>query len=124
LFRVIVDNEGLLQEVLRYIGPNQYSLIAGINTTFHHQYRHIFPNQTSTAINVSTMALAEYFWRAHLLLSEEGARKQVEYQLSANAAKHGNIEVLQYLQSVQCAWDKRTCAYAARNGHLHVIQWA
>jgi hypothetical protein len=27
-------------------------------------------------------------------------------------------------QAEPCPWDEETCAYAAENGHLHVLQWA
>ena len=66
----------------------------------------------------------------------------------AIAAKEGNLEILQWLRAQtsqttfqttfqtsylfcknyfrpkQCDWDEFTCAYAARNGNLKILQWA
>jgi hypothetical protein len=32
--------------------------------------------------------------------------------------------MLQWAREHHCPWEKRTRAYAARNGHLDVLQWA
>ena len=42
----------------------------------------------------------------------------------ASAAKHGALQVLQFLHANRCPWDARTCAWAAMNNHLEVIQFA
>jgi hypothetical protein len=40
------------------------------------------------------------------------------------AAKGGHLEVLQWARASGCPWDANTCAWAARGGHLDVLQWA
>jgi len=32
--------------------------------------------------------------------------------------------VLQWARASGCPWDANTCAWAARGGHLDVLQWA
>ena len=39
------------------------------------------------------------------------------------AAKHGNLDFLQWLRQNGCLWDSCTCAYAAKGGHLDILQW-
>ena len=34
------------------------------------------------------------------------------------------MEVLKWLRSEGCPWDKNTCSYAAEGGHLDVLEWA
>ena len=40
----------------------------------------------------------------------------------AYAAKNVLLEVLQWAQAHGCPRDEDTCAYAAKNGHLEVLQ--
>jgi hypothetical protein len=40
------------------------------------------------------------------------------------AARRGHLEVLQWARENGCHWDKWTCAYAAKCGHLEILQWA
>jgi len=40
------------------------------------------------------------------------------------AAKNGHLAVLQWARANGCPWDEDTCAYAAMNGHLAVLEWA
>jgi hypothetical protein len=42
----------------------------------------------------------------------------------AITAKHGHLELLQWLKAQRCPWNRQTCVFAAENGHLEVLQWA
>ena len=42
----------------------------------------------------------------------------------AYAAQNGHLEVLQWARQNGCEWTSLTCTYAAENGHLEVLQWA
>lgn len=44
--------------------------------------------------------------------------------LCTYAAKYGHLEVLQWARENGCGWNVYTCSHAAKNGHLKVIQWA
>ena len=44
--------------------------------------------------------------------------------ICSSAAEHGNLQALQYLRSLGCAWDTSLLDSAAEHGHLHIIQWA
>ena len=38
-------------------------------------------------------------------------------------ARNGNVELLKVLRGKGCAWDWRTCSYAAKNGHLECLKY-
>ena len=40
------------------------------------------------------------------------------------AARGGHLDVLQWARANECPWDEDTCSSAARGGHLKVLQWA
>ena len=40
------------------------------------------------------------------------------------AAKGGHLDVLQYARANGCLWDMWTCTLAAKGGHLDILQWA
>jgi uncharacterized protein YabN with tetrapyrrole methylase and pyrophosphatase domain len=39
------------------------------------------------------------------------------------AAKGGHLEVLQWAHENGCPWDKDTCLHAVKNGHLDILQY-
>ena len=41
-----------------------------------------------------------------------------------DAARSGNLEILQWLRSKGCAWDRWTCLNAVSKGHVEVLRWA
>ena len=42
----------------------------------------------------------------------------------ANAAEDGQLAVLQWARANGCPWNEDTCAFAARGGQLVVLEWA
>ena len=42
----------------------------------------------------------------------------------AHAAADGKLDLLQYAFGHGCPWDETTCAKSAEYGHLHILQWA
>ena len=42
----------------------------------------------------------------------------------AQAAKHGQLGILQWARANDAPWDENTCAWASAHGHLKVLQWA
>jgi len=40
------------------------------------------------------------------------------------AAQGGHLEVLQWARAKSCPWDEDTCNWAAKGGHLEILQWA
>lgn len=42
-----------------------------------------------------------------------------------DAAKNGHLHILQWLrnQDPPCFWESKTCSYTAKNGLLHVLKW-
>jgi len=42
----------------------------------------------------------------------------------ANAAYNGHLEVLQWARKSGCDWDSWTCTRATQNEHLEVLKWA
>ncbi len=111
------DNLDVLKHVLTFVGENQYRFIAGVNRCFQCAYSDVFPENKCSYLNASTEKLARFCW------SEMHPRYHFfEVALCRSAAAHGNIQSLQFLRSVHCRWDAGTCAYAARYGHLKVLQ--
>ena len=45
-------------------------------------------------------------------------------KLCTFAARAGHLELLQWARLNGCPWDVWTCVNAARNGHLDMLQWA
>jgi hypothetical protein len=88
-------------QILAFIGPHQYRWVAGINLSLRAAYEAVFPEKT-TYFNVSTKA------HAQLCHHDNRWRCKEQRQLCAIAARQGNLEVLQYLHSVGCAWDAFT----------------
>ncbi len=51
-------------------------------------------------------------------------RRSLEFMDRCLCSRGGHLEMLQWLRSQGCPWDKRTCAHAAAGGgHLEVLQW-
>ena len=42
----------------------------------------------------------------------------------AYAAKHGNLELLQWVRANGAPWGEYTCWYAAFKGHVEILKWA
>ena len=40
------------------------------------------------------------------------------------AARGGHLEVLQWAREHHCPWNESTCQHAAAGGHLEVLRWA
>ena len=54
------------------------------------------------------------------------AGAQWDRETCAGAALEGHLEILQWAraQNPPCPWDELTCAWAAEGGHLGALQWA
>ena len=54
-----------------------------------------------------------------------GPRVPLEKKLTcAKAAANGHLAIVQWARAEGCFWDEETCEEAASNGHLAVLQWA
>ena len=58
-------------------------------------------------------------------LDDQGQPSRLDEETCAAAAADGRLDVLQILRAQQppCAWDSRSCTAAAFHGHLAVLQW-
>ena len=115
-----LENDDILRLVLSYVGPKQYRFVAIINKQFKKVYKEIFPKNTRTRLNASTVGHAEICWNE----INPRNRNHQESKLCIYAAKHGNLPALQYLHSMNCSWNRATCYCAAMNGHLDILQYA
>ena len=114
-----LENVDLLRLVVSLIGRKHYRFIAVISKSFHAAYLQEFPkNTTTTSLNASTAGYARICWED---LKYPSKRQQCK--LSYSAARFGSVSAMQYLCSVRCNWDEDTCANAAKNGHLNVLQY-
>jgi hypothetical protein len=48
----------------------------------------------------------------------------LSHELSASAARHGQLQCLKLLFEMGCPWDGRTCEAAAGGGHVHCLVYA
>ena len=113
-------DDSVLSNIVGYVGDGHYRFVAGINRRFRDTYSHVFPENTNTQINTSTIKHATICWEEwnHTFFSKECA-------VCCSAARDGDIAMLQSLRSppFNCLWDAGICPVAAVYGHLHVIQW-
>ena len=105
----------ILSEIISYIGPYHYYFVAMINRRFRERYIEVFPKNTKTSVNASTVGYADVCYQT---------KCYDESKICDSAAKYGSLPALQYLRSINCNWSKYTCSNAAENGHLHILQWA
>jgi hypothetical protein len=105
-----------MNQILLFVGDNQYRFVGAVNQYFQKSYIALFPKK-STHYNVSTLA--------HAKLCFDDITHDIWQQiiLCKQAARDGNLPVLQHLHSFHCEWGSQTCASAALNGHLDVLRW-
>ena len=100
-----LDNPDLLKNILSFVGENQYRFVAVINRRFHEAYLETFPRNFVTYFTASTEKHARIAWdelHPHRIKSKKG--------LCRSAAMYGCLPALQFLRSVDCPWDERTCS--------------
>jgi hypothetical protein len=110
-----IPSELFIQYILPFVGRRQFRFVAAVNHNFHTAYTTVFPEKV-TCFNTSSVE------HAKICSNEIMGNYLLEQNLCCTAAKDGNLNVLKYLRSIQCSWDNWTCASAARNGHLDVVQ--
>ena len=78
----------------------------------------------SIVLHINTNIPAELLRTVPLTMWALENGMQMTVHSTRVAAQIGNLNVLQWLRMMECAWDKTTCEGAAENGHLDVLQWA
>ena len=48
----------------------------------------------------------------------------MDERVMREAARSGNLELVQWLRAEGCAWDWKTCYRAVGHGHVEVLRWA
>jgi hypothetical protein len=105
----------ILEQIVSFVGKNQYRFVAAINKDFQATYLHLFPDNKQTYVNASTIEHAEISFEYHCRREED--------LMCASAARHGSLSTLKYLQSYGYKWDLRTIYKALKHGHLHILQY-
>ena len=113
----------VLHLIVEYVGPYQYIFVARINRGFHEAHSKVFSDDSTTHINASTIALAKICFD-ELVDTRYYYVVKSQHLLCSSAAKYGNLPALQYLRSVGCEWNWRTCINAALYGHFDILKWA
>jgi hypothetical protein len=144
-----VTIEIFTQNILPFVGKNQYRFVGGVNRHFRISYLTFFSPSTSFE-NVTTVGQA-YLCSADLSLKrnaqkaafcevmvKNGRQSIVKYLFSlecrsnntltdhpftATAAEAGHFELLRWLVRQKCAVDAATFAGAAVHGDLVIFQW-
>jgi hypothetical protein len=142
----------LLSKIISYVGQNQYRFVATLDRRFHKHYAQLFPNDTSTYLNASTLEVAKFCveeLRHDSLFGTKFCSLELAYKrfpweifyrlfwICQSAAKLGNLPALDFvLSEFLCKFpDKcckkelykefeRICSNAARNGHRHILLYA
>jgi hypothetical protein len=110
--------ELLTDYVMPYVGGNEFRFIAGVNRSFYQAYTTTFPDRRRTIVNVSTVSHAK-------ITGPELSEDIRQETLCAMAARHGQLDVLQYLrEELSCPWDAETCAKAAKYQRWTLLKWA
>ena len=152
----------LLQLIFQYVGGMQYGFVACTSYRFSAQYLDTF-NDTITSYenavhSVSCAAIClqsddpHCYSRANILFRTAALEGKLEiliwgedcgYELKkllgyrvetvnhalknqniiAYAARNGHLNVVQYMRKLGIGWDERTCRFAAMNGHLELLKW-
>ena len=115
-----MDNVDVLRMVVSFIGYKHYRFIAVISQSFHAAYVQEFPNDTETRLDASTEEYAKICWKE----LKHPISFRLQCRLSSSASAFGSLPAMQYLRSIGCQWNDKTCTYAAMNGHLNVLQYA
>jgi hypothetical protein len=121
-----LDNLDVLQQVLSFVGQDQYLFTALTNKSFKTAYLEIFPENKRTCLNASTEECAKFCWAGIGTGTTNSIHTDIhstQTALCTSAASHGSLPALQYLHATNCTWDEKTCEAAAKNGHLNVLQW-
>ena len=114
-------DEPLVSEIISLIGPNQYRFVAMINRKFLRLYTQLFPQNTNTYINTSTLNHAKIVFE-ELEFIKYYDKFYPSDQLCRFAIENGNLPLLKYLHSQKCHCSNEGPSFA-RNGHLHILKW-
>ena len=80
--------------------------------------------QQPYSMDSTSASYAAYFGQLEILQWLRTMGCEWDKQTSYNAAKSGNLKVLQWARAKGCPWDEYTCEMAASRGHLKVLKWA
>ena len=118
-----MENLDVLRMVVSFVGNKNYRFVATVSQSFHAAYIQEFPKDRETKVNASTVEFARICWEEMSDLMYYNLTN-LHRQLICSAAIFGNLPAMQYLRSVGCDWDKKTCESAAENGHLNILKYA
>jgi hypothetical protein len=110
------ENLDILQNIISFIGENQYRFVAAVNNDFKAVYLQLFPDNKQTSYNASTVE------HVKICLKSQYIHHTCTSTLCNSVARHGSISALIHLQSAGVPWDRSTCATAAKFGHLHILK--
>jgi hypothetical protein len=115
----ILEIDGILQNILSYVGSHQYLFIASINHTFRNVYTKLYPSKV-TYYNGSTMKHLKLCYQTTLSYN-------ATHSLFQSTARHGNMKGLRYLQTKNgytIRFNQKTIEIVVMNKHLNILKWA
>jgi hypothetical protein len=149
---LVLSDDTWILCIFSFLGDGYYRFVGAVNQQFHRMYMTLYPQQ-QTYYNISTIQHTLICFREYrpstatttaaatttasapvagpLLLflpvpvkKKHGDPEQASY-LCTLAARKGNLLSLQFLrETLHCTWDASVGMEAARNGHVHLLQWA
>jgi hypothetical protein len=141
--------ELIAHHIVPFIGDYQYRFVGSVHSKLRQAYNMNFPSK-HTYFNMSTIQHSKICWNDSVwskhpiapttlwrVAVRQGNLLVLQYLKSMDfvvdddtvviAAEYGHLDILQWVRTsstMNCAWDKRICENAAKNGHLHVLQYA
>ena len=115
-----LDDLDLLSHIFLLVGDRHYRFVAAVNRRFQQAYLRTFFDRCLTNVNASSEEFARICWQD---LKLQPRYDWLQSRLFYSAASHGSVPALIYLRAVGCPEHSRVCEVAAKNGHLHVLQW-
>jgi hypothetical protein len=115
--------EILKEQILPFVGADQFRFVAGVNRTFYSAYTSVYSHPLLHRTSYKFINTMELFKFCYLEMRDNKKEQRLLFQC---AVKQGNRDVLQFLHEIGCSCDVdvTTCAHAATFGNLHVLQWA
>lgn len=121
ILSLVCDDENLIRNIFTFVGNFQYRWIGPVNRTFRKVYVELFPWKY-TYYSALTLGHAKICW-------QESYKRKTLYE---QAAKYGNIQVLQYLDSAEKSSNNNNtyknqynfiCQVAAEHKQFDTLQW-
>ena len=115
------DTSDLMYHVYAFLGENDRGILSRVDRQFCESVK---SSGMAIAGGKSKGFAVKHFTQTVGLIKWARAEGcPLDARTCACAARGGHLKVLKWLRKRGCPWDARTCDYAARGGHLKMLEW-